>query len=57
MINGEINRVQNPLNNILGSLGGLFKDSDMILILAMVILLSQDGADKMLILALLYILS
>ena len=57
MITGEINRIQNPLNSILGSINGLFKDGDMILILAMVILLSQDGADKMLILALLYILT
>ncbi|MBQ8227590.1 MAG: hypothetical protein IJZ88_01110 [Clostridia bacterium] len=57
MINAEISYNQNPLSNILSSINSIFKDSDMILILAMVILLSQDGADKMLILALLYILS
>ena len=57
MITGEINRIQNPLSSILGSVSSVFKDGDMILILAMVILLSQDGADKMLILALLYILT
>ena len=57
MTTGEINRIQNPLNSILGSINSLFKDGDMILILAMIILLSQDGADKMLILALLYILT
>ena len=57
MITGEINRIQNPLSSILGPVSSVFKDGDMILILAMVILLSQDGADKMLILALLYILT
>ena len=57
MTTGEINRIQNPLGSILGSINSIFKDGDMILILAMIILLSQDGADKMLILALLYILT
>ena len=57
MITGEINRMQNSLSSILGSVSSVLKDGDMILILAMIILLSQDGADKMLILALLYILT
>lgn len=48
----------NPLFNSLGSiLGSLFKDSDTLLILAMIILLASDGADKILIFALLYIMS
>lgn len=48
---------QNPLNGIFNSLSGLLKDSDTILILAMILLLSRDGGDKMLIFALLYIMS
>ncbi len=48
---------RNPLNSILNSLNGLFKDNDTILIMAMILLLSRDGGDKMLIMALLYIMS
>ena len=37
--------------------GNILKDRDTVLILALIILLASDGADKMLILALLYIIS
>lgn len=47
-----------PLTNIINSIfGNILKDQDTVLILAMIILLASDGADKMLILALLYIIS
>ena len=48
------NPIFDGLNSMLGS---LFKDSDTVLILAMIILLASDGADKILIFALLYIMS
>lgn len=47
-----------PISNIINSIfGNILKDRDAVLILALVILLAGDGADKMLILALLYIIS
>lgn len=47
-----------PISNIINSnFGNILKDRDAVLILALVILLAGDGADKMLILALLYIIS
>lgn len=47
-----------PISNMINSLfGNILKDRDTVLILALIILLASDGADKMLILALLYIIS
>ncbi len=47
-----------PISNMINSLfGNILKDKDTVLILALIILLASDGADKMLILALLYIIS
>lgn len=47
-----------PISNIINSLfGNILKDKDTVLILALIILLASDGADKILILALLYIIS
>lgn len=47
-----------PISNMINSLfGNILKDRDTLLILALIILLASDGADKMLILALLYIIS
>lgn len=51
---GHFNPLFDSLNSMLGS---LFKDSDTVLILAMIILLASDGADKILIFALIYIMS
>lgn len=51
----DVNEVNSVLN--LGdSLGSLFSSSDSALILAIILILSREGADNMLILALLYIL-
>lgn len=47
-----------PISNMINSFfGNILKDRDTVLILALIILLASDGADKMLILALLYIIS
>lgn len=43
----------NPISNLLG---GLFKDNDTMLILALIIILASDKADKLLIFALIYIM-
>ena len=40
-----------------GLFGGLFKDKDILIILAIILLLSSDGGDRLLILALIYIMS
>ena len=44
----------NKSGNLFGS---FFKDKDIVLILALVLLLSSDGGDRLLILALIYIMS
>ncbi len=44
-------------NRTRGMSAGIFKDKDIMLILALILLLSGDGGDKLLILALIYIMS
>lgn len=53
----EIKEAPNPLTNGVGDMiNGLFSSSDSSIILALVLILSHEKADNMLILALLYIL-
>lgn len=46
-----------PGNRSFGLFGGLFRDKDVLIILAIILLLSSDGGDRLLILALIYIMS
>ena len=54
----EANRNQTLFNRrSFDIFGGLFKDKDILIILAIILLLSSDGGDRLLILALIYIMS
>lgn len=58
--NGQSNRRGgfNPLKNLLGIFGGNGgADNDILLIAALMLVLASDGGDRMLMLALLYIMS
>lgn len=54
------NRKKNVIpidNKPMNLFGGIFRDKDIVLLLALVLLLSSDGGDRLLILALIYIMS